>query len=76
MIPGGHLRGQQEFETKEFKNIGVNMRETRDINPDTRLYVPVPAGCASFHHSLTLHASDENKTPYRRRAIAITHQAE
>ena len=45
------------------------------VDEDTQVYVPVPAGCASFHHPLTLHASSANTTPDRRRAIAITYQA-
>ncbi len=76
MIPGSHLRGQIAFEMKQAESIDVTLRETTGINSDTQVYVPVPAGCASFHHPLTLHASQENKTPHRRRAIAITYQAE
>lgn len=75
MIPGSHLRGQQEYTPKSFEGVNGNLLETRDINPDTQVYVPVPAGCASFHHPLTLHASDPNTTPNRRRAIAITYKA-
>ena len=33
---------------------------------------PVPAGGCEFHHSLTLHATAQNRTPYRRRAIAMS----
>jgi len=76
MIPGSHLRGQLDFENKEFEGVDVALRETQNINSDTQIYVPVPAGCASFHHPLTLHASDANTTAHRRRAIAITYQAE
>jgi ectoine hydroxylase-related dioxygenase (phytanoyl-CoA dioxygenase family) len=75
MIPGSHLKGQQQFTPKAFDGTPVNLLETDSVSEDTQVYVPVPAGCASFHHPLTLHASSANTTPNRRRAIAITYQA-
>jgi len=75
MIPGSHLRGQLEFTPKAFEGVDVSLLETNGVNADTQIYVPVPAGCASFHHPLTLHASDPNSTNRSRRAIAITYQA-
>ena len=73
MIPGSHRRGQLQFTEKKFEEVGIALKETDAICEDTQLYVPVRAGCASFHHPLTLHASDANTTPHRRRAVAITY---
>jgi ectoine hydroxylase-related dioxygenase (phytanoyl-CoA dioxygenase family) len=33
--------------------------------------VPLPAGSCMFHHGLTLHSSHANKSPYRRRGLAL-----
>jgi ectoine hydroxylase-related dioxygenase (phytanoyl-CoA dioxygenase family) len=75
MIPGSHLLGQRAFTPKAFAGMPVDLRETDEVDEDTQVFVPVPAGCASFHHPLTLHASSANTTAERRRAIAITYQA-
>jgi ectoine hydroxylase-related dioxygenase (phytanoyl-CoA dioxygenase family) len=75
MIPGSHLHGQRPFTPRAFAGTPVDLRETDAVDEDTQVYVPVPAGCASFHHPLTLHASSANTTPHRRRAIAVTYQA-
>jgi ectoine hydroxylase-related dioxygenase (phytanoyl-CoA dioxygenase family) len=73
MIPGSHRYGQLDFKPLNVAGVSSTLRETTGINTDTQVYVPVPAGCASFHHPLTLHASDANTTPHRRRAVAITY---
>lgn len=73
MIPGSHRHGQLEFQAKNISGVAATLRETSGVNADTQVYVPVPGGCASFHHPLTLHASDANTTPHRRRALAITY---
>lgn len=75
MIPGSHRKGQLAFTPKSFDGCPVNLRETDGVNEDTQVYVPVRAGCASFHHPLTLHASTKNTSPHRRRALAITYLA-
>ena len=75
MIPGSHRRGQLEYTPRVFDGVDVHLLETNAVDPDTQIYVPVPAGCASFHHPLTLHASDVNSTAHSRRALAITYQA-
>lgn len=72
MIPGSHKLGQVEFTPKTFEGYDVELLETA-VNEDTQLFVPVRAGCASFHHPMTFHASDANTTSNRRRAIAITY---
>jgi ectoine hydroxylase-related dioxygenase (phytanoyl-CoA dioxygenase family) len=68
MIPGSHLAGQREFSPKGLAGTPVDLLETIGVSAETQVYVPVPAGCASFHHPLTLHASDANTTPNRRRS--------
>jgi phytanoyl-CoA hydroxylase len=74
MIPGSHRSGQMAYSMKKFDGASVSLRETNAISEDTQVYVPVRPGCASFHHPLTLHASDANTTPHRRRAIAIIYE--
>ena len=75
MIPGSHLKGQLKFTPTAIEGAPCELLKTDALNDDTHVYVPVRAGCASFHHPLTLHASSRNTTPQRRRAIAITFQA-
>ena len=76
MIPGSHRRGQIKFTPKLSDEYGINLLETDGVNEDTQVYVPVRAGCASIHHPLTLHASDKNPSPHRRRGLAITYLAQ
>ena len=45
------------------------------VDESTMVAVPIPAGSCEFHHSLTVHATSENKTPYRRRAIAMSYMS-
>jgi ectoine hydroxylase-related dioxygenase (phytanoyl-CoA dioxygenase family) len=75
MIPGSHRKGQLKFTSTKIDGAPCALLQTDSVSEDTQVYVPVRAGCASFHHPLTLHASDRNATPNRRRAIAITFQA-
>ena len=76
MIPGSHLRGQLKFTPKPFDGAPQELLVTDGVNEDTQVYVPVRAGCASIHHPLTLHASNANTTPFNRRGLAVTYQAE
>ncbi len=75
MIPGSHLGGQRAFTARMFPAIGIELRETDGVDESLQVYVPVPAGCASFHAQGTLHASAGNATDKPRRAIAITYAA-
>jgi phytanoyl-CoA hydroxylase len=75
MIPGSHRLGQVKFTPTQIEGAPCQLLQTDGISEDTQIYVPVRAGCASFHHPMTLHASSRNTTPHSRRAIAITFQA-
>ncbi len=46
----------------------LNEQQKKEFNP---VHVPVKAGEAIFHHSLTLHGSGENKSDKPRRAFVI-----
>jgi hypothetical protein len=72
MIPGSHRRGQLKNQRAPVAGAPLELLVTVDVDEERQLYVPVRAGCASFHHSRTLHASAKNTTPNARRAIAIT----
>ena len=72
MIPGSHRRGQLANRRAPVEGAPVELLVTTDVDEERQLYVPVKAGCASFHHSRVLHASAKNTTPHGRRAIAIT----
>jgi ectoine hydroxylase-related dioxygenase (phytanoyl-CoA dioxygenase family) len=73
MIPGSHRQGQQTFTPRRFDGIGQNLLVTDAVAEELELYVPVPAGCATFHSPWTVHASGANTSDKRRRAIAITY---
>ncbi len=75
MIPGSHRRGQLPNRRGAVEGAPLELLVSTDVDVERQVYVPVPAGCASFHHPRTLHASDRNVTPRRRRAIAITYEA-
>jgi ectoine hydroxylase-related dioxygenase (phytanoyl-CoA dioxygenase family) len=73
MIPGSHRQGQRGFAAKRFERIDRELFETSDVAVETQVYVPVPAGCASFHSTHTVHASDANTSAHRRRGMALTY---
>ncbi|MCZ7649336.1 MAG: phytanoyl-CoA dioxygenase family protein [Planctomycetota bacterium] len=75
MIPGSHRKGQLKFTPTRFEGVGQDLLRADEVNEDTQVYVPVRAGCASFHHPLTLHASSPNRSGKSRRALAITYLA-
>ena len=65
-IPGSHKLGLLPHKqisaahlTPEASDLGVPVP------------VPIPAGAAIFHHLLTLHSSEANRSPYPRRAWAL-----
>jgi ectoine hydroxylase-related dioxygenase (phytanoyl-CoA dioxygenase family) len=70
MVPGSHLWGRQiDFlhTLKTFDDMPTAWQERR---LEARL-CPVPAGSVHFHHSLTWHASNANRSGRPRRAIAL-----
>lgn len=83
MVPGSHTWGNQQgtylhkqghLKTlPEFSSIGEGFTVPADSQVRQVKAVPWPVkrGEVSFHHSLTWHGSPMNKSPRRRRAIAI-----
>ncbi len=61
-IPGSHRAGVKNHTQNDARTMKVE-----GVDLDKVIALPVPAGGCEFHHSLTLHATSENKTPYRRR---------
>jgi len=69
-VPGTHREGLKSHVTNDMRTMKVE-----GVDTSKTVAVPVPAGGCEFHHSLTLHATSENKTPHRRRAIAMTYMS-
>lgn len=69
-IPGTHREGVKEHTRNDQRTSKIEGVDTSKL-----VAAPLPAGGCEFHHSLTLHATSENKTPYRRRAIAMTYMS-
>jgi ectoine hydroxylase-related dioxygenase (phytanoyl-CoA dioxygenase family) len=71
VIPGSHLHGDASHEqagaSESLKTIAVDA--------STAVPLPMPAGCAMFHHCRTLHHTLPNLTPRQRRAFAIHYMA-
>ncbi|MCZ6679321.1 MAG: phytanoyl-CoA dioxygenase family protein [Candidatus Poribacteria bacterium] len=66
LLPGSYKKGIWPHERRDFLHAqGV----------DTSQAVPVvlKSGGCSFHHSLTVHGSGENRTPHRRRGLVTSY---
>jgi phytanoyl-CoA hydroxylase len=69
-IPGSHHKGLLGHTRNDQRTMKLE-----GVDPDQAVAVPVPAGGCEFHHSLTVHATSENKTSRRRRAIAMSYMS-
>lgn len=69
-IPGTHRDGVIEHTRNDQRTMKIE-----GVDQSKMVAAPVPAGGCEFHHSLVLHATSQNKTPYRRRAIAMTYMS-
>lgn len=69
-IPGTHREG-----LKEHKRQDHYTEQVTDLDTSRMVVVPVPIGGCEFHHSLVLHGTGENNTPFRRRAIVMTYMS-
>ena len=69
-IPGSHQQGLWPHTRNDQRTMKLE-----GVDESTMVAVPIPAGGCEFHHSLTVHATSENKTPYRRRAIAMSYMS-
>ena len=67
-IPGTHKDGIMEHARNDQRTMKIE-----GVDESKIIAAPVPAGGCEFHHSLVLHATSQNRTPYRRRAIAMTY---
>ncbi|MBI4558259.1 MAG: phytanoyl-CoA dioxygenase family protein [Candidatus Hydrogenedentes bacterium] len=67
IIPGSHRNGGIGHQTagRSLALLATEVDESQAVP------LPMPAGCAMFHHCLTLHNTKPNRTPRQRRAWAI-----
>ena len=67
MIPGSHKNGFFEHHSTEDKNNVLSRGQTvKDIDINNAVSCPLEPGEVSFHHGLTLHASQPNSSNDRR----------
>ena len=67
MIPGSHKNGFFEHHSTEDKNNVLSRGQTvKDIDINKAVSCPLEPGEVSFHHGLTLHASQPNFSNDRR----------
>ena len=71
----GYIPGSHRFGVRKFVNIFfgepedlLNAPEARGVEP---VFVEVPRGAAAFHHGLTFHLAQANRTPHTRRVHTI-----
>ncbi len=69
-IPGSHQQGLWPHTRNDQRTMKLE-----GVDESKMVAVPVPAGGCEFHNSLTVHATSENKTPNRRRAIAMSYMS-
>ena len=66
MLPGSYKKGLWPHERRDFLH-------AQGVDVSQAVPIVLKAGSCSFHHSLTVHGSLENKTPYRRRGLATSY---
>ena len=66
MLPSSYKKGLWPHDRKDFLHAqGVDVSKATSV--------VLEAGGCSFHHSLTVHGSFENKTPHRRRGLVTSY---
>lgn len=71
VIPGSHRSG-----TSGHSHAGPASALLKlTVDDRNAVPLPMPAGCAMFHHCQTLHHTKSNLTPHQRRALAIHYMA-
>ena len=66
MLPGSYKKGLWPHDRTDFLHAqGVDVSKATSV--------VLEAGGCSFHHSLTVHGSFENKTPHRRRGLVTSY---
>jgi phytanoyl-CoA hydroxylase len=68
MVPGSHKYG-----VLEHRRGGDNFLHVQGVDLDAAQPVVLPPGGVSFHHSCTVHGSAPNRSPKRRRGLALTY---
>ena len=71
MLAGSYKKGLWPHEQIYDKSNGDNFLHAQGVDVSQSVPIVLKAGSCSFHHSLTVHGSLENKTPNRRRGLAI-----
>ena len=71
MLAGSYKKGLWPHEQIYDKSTGDDFLHAQGVDVSQAVPIVLKAGSCSFHHSLTVHGSLENKTPYRRRGLAI-----
>jgi ectoine hydroxylase-related dioxygenase (phytanoyl-CoA dioxygenase family) len=71
-LPGTHRGGPREHHHLEGPHIVPEGWEEMSKRPD-EVAVELKAGSCTFHHSLVLHETSPNRTPYPRRAITTAY---
>ena len=66
MLPGSYKKGLWPHDRSDFLH-------AQGIDPSQAVPVVVKAGGCSFHHSLTVHGSGENRTAHRRRGLVTSY---
>ena len=66
MLPGSYKKGLWPHDRRDFLH-------AQGVDVSQAVPIVLKAGSCSFHHSLTVHGSLENKTPYRRRGLATSY---
>ena len=66
MLPGSYKKGLWPHDRRDFLH-------AQGVDVSQAVPIVLKAGSCSFHLSLTVHGSLENKTPYRRRGLATSY---
>jgi len=66
-----YLKGSHRYGYVEPKHTPELVKQLREEEPAREVIIPRRPGYAVLHHSLTLHSSGPNRSPDRRRGLAI-----
>ena len=73
MLPVSYKKGLWPHERIYDKSNGDDFLHAQGVDVSQAVPIVLKAGSCSFHHSLTVHGSFENKTPYRSRGLATSY---
>ena len=76
MLPGSHLDGRQDHETKSGDaNVLLQGQTINDVDETGARHYPLKPGEASFHHGWTVHQSGPNASTDRRIGLNVQYLA-